>query len=141
MTSRSSAKRRHTEISDYGFARARDAAFDAIRGLWAQRKAAGWKQSDVADRLGKDTAWLSRQLSGPGNWTLRTLGELCEAMDGELEIIAHRIEVPAQPHSNYHAYSGYGAAPSLAEPTTTKLYHWVANQPVQSTDRYRVVTR
>ena len=70
------------------------------------------KQSDIADRLGKDTAWVSRQLSGPGNWTLRTLGELCEALDGELEIIAHRIEVPAHPNGNYHAYAGYGAAPN-----------------------------
>lgn len=111
MTSHSSAKRRHTEISDYGFARARDIAFDAIRGLWAQRKAAGWKQSDVAERLGKDTAWLSRQLSGPGNWTLRTLGELCEAMDGELEIVAHRIEVPIHRQANHHAYAGYGDTP------------------------------
>lgn len=140
MPSHSSAKRQYSERSNYGFARARDIAFSAIRDLWEQRQQSGMKQADIAEAIGRDKAWVSRQLSGPGNWTLRTLGELCEALDGELEIIAHRIEVPSHPYANYHAYSGYGVAPSV-EPTTTPIYHWVAKQPVQSTDRYRVVTR
>ena len=82
MTRSSSIVRKHgSDRGDYGFARARDIAFDAVLALWRKRKAAGVKQSDIAAALGRDPAWVSKQLKGPGNWTLRTIGELVEAMD------------------------------------------------------------
>lgn len=139
MPSHSNAKRQYSERSNYGFARARDIAFAAIRDLWEQRQQSGMKQSDIAEAIGRDKAWVSRQLSGPGNWTLRTLGELCEALDGELEIIAHRIEVPIQPGQNFHAYSGYGMNPPAASPSTSQPHYWRATHPGTSSQLYRVV--
>jgi hypothetical protein len=46
-------------------------------------------------------------LRGPGNWTLRTIGELVEALNGELEITVHAKEDPPERRTNYSAYSGY----------------------------------
>ena len=63
---------------EYGFARARDVAFDAVQMLWRRRRAEGMKQTDIANALGHDPAWVNRNLRGPGNWTLKTIGELVE---------------------------------------------------------------
>jgi len=90
--------------SDYGFARARDLAFDAVLTLWRKRSAGGMTQSDLANRLGRDPGWVSRKISGPGNWTLRTLGAFVEALDGELEIVATPLEQPLVPRPNFDAY-------------------------------------
>jgi transcriptional regulator with XRE-family HTH domain len=89
---------------DYGFARARDIAFDAVLELWRKRHSAGLTQADLANRLGKDAGWVSKRLRGPGNWTLRTLGELVEALDGELEINVSPLEEPSYPARNFDAY-------------------------------------
>ncbi len=89
---------------DYGFARARDISFDAVQKLWRRRQAEGMKQIDLADRLGRDTGWLSKKLKGPGNWTLRTLGEMVEALDGEMEIRIAPLEEPLTERSNFDAY-------------------------------------
>lgn len=89
---------------DYGFARARDLAFDAVTQLWRVRQTNGMKQTELAQRLGRDTGWLSKKLSGPGNWTLRTLGEMAEALDGEIEIRIHPLEEPLPEKPNYNAY-------------------------------------
>jgi transcriptional regulator with XRE-family HTH domain len=100
--------------ASYGVARAKSIAFEAVHTLWRRRKAEGRSQSDLAKALGKDKGWLSRSLRGPGNWTIKTLGEMVEALDGELEIIVHGAEDPISDQSNYHAYADY-------EPCTTKL--------------------
>ncbi len=68
------------------FARARDAAYNAVYSLWNKRKAEGMSQKDIAGSLHRDPAWVSRNLTGPGNWTLRTLAELAEAMDALVKI-------------------------------------------------------
>ena len=114
MTSRSSllpplAPR---ELADYGFARARDLAFDAISKLWQRRQQEGMKQKDIVQAIGRDAGWVSRNLRGPGNWTLRTIGELAEALNGELEIVIHAKDDPLQRPSNYSAYVGYQVPPS-----------------------------
>lgn len=102
MTSRS--RRRHSELSDYGFARVRDVAFDAVNTLWRRRKQEGWEQKDLAAKIGCSPARLNRTLRGPGNWTLRTFGELVEALDGEAEIQVYGIEEPPSAPTNYDAY-------------------------------------
>jgi hypothetical protein len=107
MTSSSTGRKRGSDRGDYGFARARDLAFDAVTELWRKRRAAGTKQSDIAAILNRDPGWVSRQLSGPGNWTLRTFGELVEALDGEAEISVHPIEEAPADRTNYHAYLEY----------------------------------
>ena len=93
--------------ADYGFHRARDIAFDAITALWRRREAAGMKQKDIADIIGRDRGWVSKTLRGPGNWTLRTIGELVVALDGELEIRVHAMDDAVQPAQNFHAYVEY----------------------------------
>ena len=77
MTSRSEANR----TSKAGSCRLRlrphgDLAFDAVSNLWRRRQSEGMKKKDIAEALGRDPAWVSRSLSGPGNWTLTTFGEL-----------------------------------------------------------------
>ncbi|MBA3896561.1 MAG: helix-turn-helix transcriptional regulator [Sphingomonadaceae bacterium] len=89
----------------FGFARARDKAFAAVRELWRLRREQGLSQSDLADRLDRDPAWVSRKLSGPSNWTLKTFGDLADALDGEVEIRLKDLK-GASP-INYDAYDAY----------------------------------
>lgn len=95
------------ERAQYGVARFRDLAFDAVQTLWRRRQAAGMKQSDLATAIGRDRGWVSKNLRAPGNWTLRTIGELIEAMDGEIEIVVYGIEDRLQPRPDYDSYDGY----------------------------------
>lgn len=102
--------------ANYGFARVRDAAFDAVLSLWRRRQSEGWKQADLVHILNRDRSWVSRNLRGPGNWTLRTFGELVEALDGEAEIIVHALEDPLEPARNFDAYTGYSQRSHAAAP-------------------------
>lgn len=95
-----------TFTPNYGFARTRDLAFAAVRNFWKLRQAEGMTQADLAERLGRDKAWVSRKLSGPTNWTLRTFGDLVDAMDGEVEITI--ADIRNAPSGNYDAYADYG---------------------------------
>jgi len=117
MTSRSNVlKSRRSDRSDYGFARVRDKAFDAVLDLWRRRQSEGQKLTDLASVLHRDIAAVCRNLSGPGNWTLRTFGELVEAMDGEVEISVHALGDPLPTRSNYDAYCEYEAPTKLSAP-------------------------
>lgn len=108
MTSRSDVPNsKQRDRADYGFARARDLAFDSVRSLWRRRSAEGMKQIDIADALDRSPAWVSRAFRGPANWTLRTFGELVEALDGEIEIKVYASEDAVETPSNFHAYVEY----------------------------------
>lgn len=107
------------DLADYGFARARDLAFDAVYSLWLRREAEGMKKKDIANVLDRDPGWVSRSLRGPGNWTMRTLGELTAALDGELEIVVRGIEDPISPAPNFHAYADYPKAVIADRPSQT----------------------
>jgi len=110
MTSRSELRPlKQREQGDYGFARVRDQAFDAVQALWRRRQAEGMRQKDIAAFLGRKPAWVSRNLSAPGNWTLRTLGEFMQALGGEAEIQVHAMEDPIGGTRNHDAYDGYNA--------------------------------
>ena len=87
-------RRKHRDRADYGFARVRDIAFDAVQSLWRRRRSEGMKQVDIARSLEREPAWVNRSLRGPGNWTLRTFGEMVEALNGEIEITVHAMEDP-----------------------------------------------
>ena len=106
MTSRSN----QPIMAGFGFARARDKAFAAIRDLWRVRQSEGMTQADLAARLGRDTGWVSRKLSGPSNLTLRTFGDLADALDGEVEIKLVDLK-SGTAAGNYDAYIGYGESP------------------------------
>ena len=91
------------ERAQYGVARAQQMAFDAVCTLWRRRRAEGVKQRDIADFTGQSRSTVSRNLSGPANWTFRTFGQYVEALDGELEIIVHAMEDPLdQPRKMAH---------------------------------------
>ena len=102
--------------ADYGVALLRDRAFEAIYRLWRKRQAAGVTQRDIAEAIGRDPAWVSRTLRGPGNWTLRTIAELVQALDGEAEIQVAGLEEPLAVRRNYDAYDGYCAPPATDQP-------------------------
>lgn len=95
------------DLADFGFARVRDLAFDAVQRLWRRRQAEGMSQKHVADVLQRDPAWVSRRLRAPGNWTLRTFGEFVQALDGEAEITVYALEDPPADPQNFDAYEGY----------------------------------
>jgi hypothetical protein len=91
------------DLENYGFARVRDHAYDAVQELWLRRKAEGWTEARLAENLGRDTDWLSGYLQGPGNWTFRTFGALVEGLGGVVEIRVraaedvHRSELNSDP--------------------------------------------
>lgn len=95
------------DLADYGVGRVRDAAFDALRTLWKRRQAEGMLQKDLAEVIGSDPSTVSKWLRGPGNWTLRTIGELTAGLNGELEIRVNALEDPITSPVNYHAYAEY----------------------------------
>jgi hypothetical protein len=102
------------ELEAFGFARARDVAFNAVRDLWKRRRGQGMTQKDLAAKIGRDEAWVSRNLRGPGNWTLRTIGAFVVALNGEIEIRVHDLETSSGDRVNYSgAYEEYPVIPSL----------------------------
>lgn len=108
MTSRSEAvPSAARELADFGFARVRDVAFDAVQKLWRRRQAEGLTQKEIAEALDRDPAWVSRRLKAPGNWTFRTFGELVQSLRGEAEITVFALEDPSTDLSNHDAYDDY----------------------------------
>jgi hypothetical protein len=95
------------ERREYGFARIRDAAFDAVSSLWARRQNEGMTQGDISSAIDGDPGWVSKNLRGPGNWTMKTFGALVEALDGEVLITVRAANDPLPLKSNYHAYVDY----------------------------------
>lgn len=80
--------------------------------LWRRRQREGWTQKRVAEAIGRDPGWVSRNLRAPGNWTLQTAGEFVQGLDGEAEVTVAALEDPIQFASNrdaYDAYDGYRA--------------------------------
>lgn len=63
------------------------------------RKERGATQSQVAREMGVDRATISRLLSGAGNPTIRTIGELAGVMGYRPELVLHKIE---QTHGANH---------------------------------------
>ena len=91
-------------LAEFGVARLRDQAFDAVQGLWRQRRDQGMTQKDLAEAIGRDPGWVSRNLGAPGNWTLRTIGEFVQALNGEVEITVAPLESRSEYPDNYDAY-------------------------------------
>jgi hypothetical protein len=92
------------ERREYGFLRIRDAAFDAVSALWRRRQDEGMTQAGIAEAIGADPGWVSKNLRGPGNWTMKTFGAFVEALDGEAQITVRAAGDPLPLKSNWHAY-------------------------------------
>lgn len=95
------------ELADYGAVRIRDQAFDALQKLLRRRLDEGETQKDIADRIGMDAGQLSKLFRGPGNWTLRTIGALVQALRGEAELYIAALEDPVETPGNFDAYDEY----------------------------------
>ena len=97
------------ELAAYGVARAKDAAFDAVKNLWERRRGEGMTQRDLAALIGRDPGWLSKCFRGPANWTFRTFGELAVGLGGDPTIIIRALEDIGPGGSNYDAWSEFDA--------------------------------
>ena len=95
------------ERAEFGFARVRDVAFDAVLTLWHRRQKEGMTQLELAQSIGADPAWVSRKLRGPANWTLKTFGAFIEGLKGEPDICVRAIEDHPSRRLNHHPYAGY----------------------------------
>jgi hypothetical protein len=95
------------DLENFGFARVRDIAYDAVQELWRRRKSEGWTQVTLANNLDRDTGWLSRYLRGPGNWTLRTFGAFVQGLHGDVEIRVRALEDVPRSRKNHNPYAEY----------------------------------
>ena len=114
------------ELARFGFAHARDLAFDAVMSLWERRRDEGMLQKQLAKNIGRDAGWVSKKLRGPSNWTLEAFGNLVEGLDGELEIIVSAAEDSPSRRPNRTSYDDYGPIPFVVfddgvEPKTEDL--------------------
>lgn len=97
------------ERREMGELRVRDAAYDAVVRLWQERKKEGLSQKELSEFLEKDPAWVSKNLSGPGNWTLRTIGAFMEALNGHIQIKVVPLE-KCDEGSNFDFYKEFDRA-------------------------------
>jgi hypothetical protein len=131
----------NAERLELGVLRVRDAAYNAIYGLWKERQAEGLTQKDIADFLDKDQGTVSRTLAGPGNWTLKSIGELAEAMDGIvfIEVIAAEKYVSGD---NYDVYADWESSCSKMEVVpaaiSTKGASMIVSVPTSSLQFYPI---
>lgn len=99
MTDKPISKARRT----YARTEARLTIIGAVTKLYEELAASGKvNQSRIAERLGVSRSRISRLLSGPGNWTIDTVGDLLAAMDGKITDVRVRptdeITIPNAKH-------------------------------------------
>jgi transcriptional regulator with XRE-family HTH domain len=92
------------ELAEYGIARVKDIAFEAVLELWSIRESEGLTQKMLADRIGCDDTSISRSFRGPANWTFKTFGRLVQGLRGSVRIIIDPLEEPVPGGSNFDAY-------------------------------------
>jgi hypothetical protein len=109
------------ERREYGFLRVRDAAFDAVCALWKRRQDEGMTQAQIASAIDGDTGWVSKNLRGPGNWTMKTFGAFVEALQGEVQISIRATEDAPPVLTNYHAYVDYESEIPATTRATTEV--------------------
>lgn len=87
------------------------------------------KRSELAARLGKSRAWISKFLYGPRNLKLFTAVEIANAIDCDIELhlLPRQVELKMprieqfvpQVQAESHELARFGMAVSPAEPTVT----------------------
>lgn len=128
------------DLASYGVARLRDQMYDAVLTLWRRRNSEGMTQKAIAEAIGRDPGWVSRNLRAPGNWTLKTAGELIQALDGESEIKIFALEDPLENPSNYNAYDGYVVSNNYLSYNTVTSSLYVKTPPIVTTEVGQVPT-
>ena len=53
----------------------------------ARREESGLTQTQLAERTGRDKTNISKLLDGPRNWTLKTISDLAEALNVQVELV------------------------------------------------------
>jgi hypothetical protein len=79
--------------------------------FYAQSKSGKMNKKSIADVLGKDAGWVSRQFAGPRNLELETLSDLLLAMDSELEVKAVPIRKSQHDTAGAHLWSESSTIP------------------------------
>lgn len=59
---------------------------EVTEGIWKAMKEADINKTDLANRVGVSKGYVSQVLSGSRNMTLRTLSDICFALDKEAKI-------------------------------------------------------
>lgn len=115
-TSKTNVKRLTEREIFYFRQRNRNKIFQSIVAHFAEEAANnGLTKRELAHRLGKDPAQITRWFSGPGNWTLDTVSDLLLAMDRELSAKTERLYLREGPE-----FLQFNPAP--APKTTPKVY-------------------
>lgn len=66
--------------------RFKNRVFEAVIRRFAKAAKAGMTKRDLAAKLGREPAQVTRWLAGPGNWTLDTVSDLLLALGAELDV-------------------------------------------------------
>lgn len=62
--------------------------FGAVRAAAEYRKdVEGLTRKEVADRMGRDDATVSRTFAAPANWTIKTISDLCYALNLDMQFV------------------------------------------------------
>ncbi|TNE38240.1 MAG: XRE family transcriptional regulator, partial [Alphaproteobacteria bacterium] len=81
-----------------------DKLYDELRKAY---DASGLSQDEVALRLGKDKAQISRWLNGTTNMHLRSYSDLARALDCRLNIIVESLSSIPRPNSGVDPFIGH----------------------------------
>lgn len=108
----------------------------AVANLYEElREREGLNQSRLAERLGCSRSHVSRLLSGPGNWTLDTVGDLLAAMDAKLtRVEATRVQdIPAPNYAHPWTEAAGSTPASISMPTYSTSPHPVVGMTSSNT--------
>ncbi len=111
---------------------AADVARELARALARENQFGTITRTELARRLGRDKAFVTRKLSGGENMELRTIAAILAALGYEMDVKAHRIAAPPGEMRNFYRETpttrNYApvrpkpyAAPSTTQPVTTKI--------------------
>ncbi|WP_287963469.1 helix-turn-helix transcriptional regulator [Alcanivorax sp.] len=62
---------------------------DVTENIWEEMERQGVNKTQLAERLGKSKAYVSQLLNGSRNMTLRTLADICFALEAEPKFSIH----------------------------------------------------
>lgn len=101
-------------------------------------------RAQLARKLDKDPATITRILSGPSNWTLNTVSDLLFAIDAEMNFTVHHFR-DDRTTNEHHDMAVERAAPSIisefsaparnAEARNPRLISWVPTVDLQTGTR------
>ena len=93
--------------------RQKNFVFQSVLAFFVKRaKSEGITKKQLATRLGKDAAQITRWLSGPSNWTLDTVSDLLLALDAEPKLQINDLQEPTI--SSFNVNSQVTKSPSPA---------------------------